>query len=288
MSRLDFHSDFVCCMCFPVMCHIAGESNCCDRGKRDWRQEGLRGICNEGGCVSGSLRRQGHGFWARVTSASPLTIVHCQVDGHLLMYALFFVSECAKLIVLWKRQTSFVSKWTLETFTFSLFSLNDEIKAAGRSEPDVVLSVCIFMQSTYGMHQRVRTRHFTWIHICLLIWRLSCMGNIVVCLSKQSFAMLCIYPCKCCLFQCTHDCWFVYFWACTCINYFLLGDFWRPRRYNWCIDLYGCLTSPLHYYMVALVPNGLTETFLSSFYLFAFFWWLILSCYHISFFLLMW
>lgn len=41
---------------------------------------------------------------------------------------------------------------------------------------------------------------------------------------------------------------------------FLLGDFLRPRRYNWCIDLYGCLTSPLHYYMVDLVPNGLTET----------------------------
>lgn len=170
-------------------------SNCCDRRKRDWRQEGLRSICSEGGCVGTDSERG----W-RVPRLWPLSIVHCQVDGHLLMYALFFVSECAELIVLWKRQTSFVSKWTLETFTFSLFSLNDEIKADGRSEPDVVLSVCIFMQSTYGMHQRVRTRHFTCIHICLLIWCLSCMGNIVVCLSKQSLVMLCIYPCKCCLF----------------------------------------------------------------------------------------
>jgi hypothetical protein len=48
----------------------------------------------------------------------------------------------------------FQVKWTLETFTFSLLYLNDEIKADGRSESDAVLSVCIFVHSTSGMHLR--------------------------------------------------------------------------------------------------------------------------------------
>lgn len=53
----------------------------------------------------------------------------------------------------------FQVKQTFEIFTFSLLSLNDEIKADGRSESDAVLSVCIFVHSSSGMHLRVRTRH---------------------------------------------------------------------------------------------------------------------------------
>lgn len=41
------------------------------------------------------------------------------------------------------------------------------------------------------------------------------------------------------------------------------------RRYKRCIDLNGCLTSPLHDYMVALVPNGLTKIYCLFFFSYA-------------------